>query len=374
MSSFADLIANDESADESYASESSDNVEDEDKLNATEAVVLSANPPGTAPGCLLISRDVWEVVRLSDSIIREDCHVQIEKLVEAIDALLANNTPLPDDMHTVHRLLLTANRFWRTSKAANEASEEQNGLWYRYHMFKSYESAISLLQSTLRPVAATWHSARRAAILQKHGAEVTKLMRDDPLTPACMLLMVYAHIWVALHLEDLQEFVLGEGSSSSLGLGFASAFVAAALFGGFCAFGFQALDHELSHCASLVPPWVGGDKYSSKVNTAFCHGLGVLGSACTAVPWFSYYFSGGALFVEPATTFFSFNVCHLLISHACLNSIFKGMLGTTSLLGLRRTLTARPSSGRGNGPQREFPTPLWEVVRIMSRKKIKSLL
>ena len=59
-------------------------------------------------------------------------------------------------------------------------------------------------------------------------------------------------------------------------------FVAAAGFGGFCAFGFQALDHELSHAKA----------------TPLSTSLGLAGSAFTLVPWFSYYFSGGCVFCE----------------------------------------------------------------------------
>ena len=52
---------------------------------------------------------------------------------------------------------------------------------------------------------------------------------------------------------------------------------AAGCYGAFCAFGFQALNHELMHSIDLPGA------------TA----LSLVGSGCTLVPWFSYYFSGG---------------------------------------------------------------------------------
>ena len=141
-------------------------------------------------------------------------------------------------------------------------------------MYLCYENAVKALQSMpLRPTAAEWHSARRSAMLKAHP-EVVKLVGDDPLTPLCMVAIVAAHVCVALSLESWgRAWGMGGGAA-----GFGLAFVAAAAFGGFCAFGFQALDHELSHTTS----WPRGALV-----------LGLVGSACTAVPWFSYYFSGG---------------------------------------------------------------------------------
>jgi hypothetical protein len=127
-------------------------------------------------------------------------------------------------------------------------------------MYKHYEQAIALLQTApLRPVAASWHNARRALILSAHGKEVTALMGDDVRTPVAMVAIVTCHLYVAINLQHLGGSTLW---------GWSCAFVAAALVGGFCAFGFQALDHELSH-------------FTTYPRAAAA--LGLVGSGCTTV-------------------------------------------------------------------------------------------
>jgi len=127
-------------------------------------------------------------------------------------------------------------------------------------MYKHYEQAIAMLQTApLRPVAASWHNARRSLILAAHGREVTALMGDDARTPLAMVVIVACHLYVA---TGLQHF----GGSTLWG--WWCAFAAAALFGGFCAFGFQALDHELSHFTTFPRA---------------AAALGLLGSGCTTV-------------------------------------------------------------------------------------------
>jgi hypothetical protein len=316
---FADLIVEEHEDNDDTIGEEIDSDRSGDENDENSVAVESINPPSTKPGCLVVSRDVWEIVRLSDAVIRFDVEVQIEKLMAAVDSLITNQVSLPDELYWVQRCLWSSSRCLHNAARASEAKEEQNRLWNRYHMFRNYEEAIELLQSSLRPVAATWHSARRSGMLKKYGREVTTLMRDDPLTPACLLVIIVGHLWVAFNLDTISENVFGV--DTSVGLRSLTTFAAAALFGGFCAFGFQALDHELSHCTSLIPTWVGGPRYSSRVNAAFGHSLGLLGSACTTVPWFSYYFSGGeysALFyVVDFYKVKNFHMRIILCSHLC---------------------------------------------------------
>lgn len=184
--------------------------------------------PHCVPGQLTVSRLVWEIVRVSDACIREDQETQVKKLLEAFECLDIMSTPgIPHDLRSVHSNLLASER---NRQLLKNSKDGQHQLWYRYHMHKGYENAIDLLQTSLRPGASTWHSARRRDILKAHP-EVALLLRDDPLTSLAMVAIIGAHLWAAR--------ALGAHEAS-----FGVVALAAAGFGGFCAFGFQALCHE----------------------------------------------------------------------------------------------------------------------------------
>jgi hypothetical protein len=258
-------------------SEGGDEGEEEEEYKDSDS---DDDPPATVPGSLLVSRIVWEVVRTCDINIRNDFKTQVKSLLEICHKLDIANQRVPQDMQTVHRLLWRTNQLsWKLSQAADNS---ENKLWTKYHMYKNYEEVVDLLQSSLRPVAATWHSARRCQMLKKHP-EIKFLLRDDPMTLVVMALIIYLHLSVALFLGRVDT--IGEDNDSFLGKisngGISHSliiFVAAYCFGGFMSFGFQSLDHELSHTVSTP---------------ILSNVLGLMGSGCTTVPWYSYYFSGG---------------------------------------------------------------------------------
>lgn len=114
-------------------------------------------------------------------------------------------------------------------------------------------------------VAHEWHSARRAGAIKRHGRALTSLfgdVRSDALSCLTMLLLIGAHAAVALLLPPSWALTV----------------LAAATVGAHSAFGFQALNHDLMHGTSVLAP----------VRAA----VALAGAACTAVPWWSYYFSG----------------------------------------------------------------------------------
>jgi len=265
-----------------------------DRLVApSQANTLRVQQPPAEPTPPEVARLVWEVVRTADGCIRRPVEEQVPLLLGKFDELNVAFKPVPQDLQTAHRLLHDAEKHRESIKTA---SQEQHKLWYRYHMYVAYEGAAQKLQSpALRPVAAAWHSARRRLILKAHP-EVMKLMGDDPATPLAMVLLVAAHLTVAVQLRAWAAAASAAVAPASTAVGgaaglaaarswggwaveWAVVWLAAAGFGAFAAFGFQALDHELSH-AKGNRPWL-------------AHALGALGSGCTAVPWFSYYFSGG---------------------------------------------------------------------------------
>mmetsp|Transcript_9495 Transcript_9495/g.11460 ORF Transcript_9495/g.11460 Transcript_9495/m.11460 type:complete len:324 (-) Transcript_9495:1338-2309(-) len=227
------------------------------------------DPPSTKPGSLLVSRIVWEVVRTCDINIRNDFSTQIRCLLELLTKLDSNPKRIPKDLQTVHRLIWESNQLsFKLAKA-----KEDYKIWTKYHMYKKYEEAIDLLQSSLRPVASTWHSARRCEMLKKHP-EIKFLLRDDPITLITMLIIILLHLYVALQLGSIQVVLVSNHYLNN----FIIVFITSYCFGSFMAFGFQALDHELSHT----------------INTPILSNLlGLFGSGCTLVPWYSYYFSGG---------------------------------------------------------------------------------
>mmetsp|Transcript_44574 Transcript_44574/g.121463 ORF Transcript_44574/g.121463 Transcript_44574/m.121463 type:complete len:554 (-) Transcript_44574:391-2052(-) len=216
---------------------------------------------------LRVSRVLWEVIYTSDGCLRKDVPEQLTELIGVmakleLESSQYSNPYIPVDLHAVHRSCLYAKRMWENCEQASDREK----LWTRFQMYKHFEDAIQLLHVDLRPSAASWHNMRRAAILQQHPA-TAKLLKDEPLTPIMMAVIMAVHAALALALKHIEG-----GWQAALAI-----WLSAALVGGFCAFGFQALDHELCHMNSTPGTTL----------------IGLLGGGFTTVPWFSYYFSGG---------------------------------------------------------------------------------
>lgn len=206
------------------------------------------------------------MLRSIDENHRQGVVAQIEAVLTKCGDLDVRNSDVASlELRQAVRSFIYAHRMVRRCRELQPGSTDF--VVARYDMLRHFHDAIDLLNME-RPSANRWHDQRRAAILRRAPA-VAKLLRDDVRTPLAMIAIVVLHVGVALGLQHV-----GGGP----GAGFLAAFGAAALVGGFCAFGFQALDHELMH--SITTPWT------------YC-ALGLAGSACTLVPWFSYYFSGG---------------------------------------------------------------------------------
>ena len=247
--------------DEEGGSSSSGSSGDEGGEFGARQVVVGEEIRCTGQGTMEVSRLVWEVIRVSDGCIRQKAASQVEQLLGTLGEL-ERSRGIPPELEDVRRLLVLSQNEGRKHATLED---KRSRLMARYWMLRYYEDAIDLLQTTLRPAASTWHDRRRADILRDHP-EVARLMRDEPVSIVMMVLMIATHLWIGLHVHRI------DGAA-----GWASAFVAAGCYGAFCAFGFQALNHELMHSIDLPGA------------TA----LSLVGSGCTLVPWFSYYFSGG---------------------------------------------------------------------------------
>ena len=129
--------------------------------------------------------------------------------------------------------------------------------------------AVTLEHEVRRPSVSEWHSRRRAAILRAHP-EVAKLHGETAWSPVACVGVCLVHAAVAIHL-------LAPGAG---GVDFRYALrvvLLAGTVGAQCAFGAQALNHELSHAKT----W------------AVAAPCALLASSLTTFPWFSYYFAGG---------------------------------------------------------------------------------
>eukprot|EP00930_Biecheleria_cincta_P040073 TRINITY_DN27490_c0_g1_i2.p1 TRINITY_DN27490_c0_g1~~TRINITY_DN27490_c0_g1_i2.p1 ORF type:complete len:489 (+),score=47.87 TRINITY_DN27490_c0_g1_i2:52-1518(+) len=213
-------------------------------------------------GSLLLSKKVWQIYRDIDATAKEKVLNQLQAI---IGVLQRHCSEMPQE--SIGFLARAGQKLsdcrMSCMISANMGKEEEQQKYLSEAMDHYLESKRILDRN--RPTAVAWHDLRRRWILEQHP-EVKTLMGDDVLTPIMMVLLIASHLYVALTLKALPPHWQ-----------LPIAFVAAALFGGFCAFGFQALDHELMHTTS----------------TPFATALGFAGSSCTAVPWFSYYFSGG---------------------------------------------------------------------------------
>ena len=129
--------------------------------------------------------------------------------------------------------------------------------------------AITLEAEVRRPSVHEWHSRRRAAILKAHP-EVAKLYGESTWSPVACAAVCLLHACVAVRCLEPR----GGGFDIAYA---ARVFFWAATVGAQCAFGAQALNHELSHSRTWCV-------------AAPC---ALLASALTTFPWFSYYFAGG---------------------------------------------------------------------------------
>jgi len=136
---------------------------------------------------------------------------------------------------------------------------------------KAVSDAVSLEAEVRRPAVATWHSRRRAAILQAHP-EVAKLYGETWASPGACLALCALQAFVALRCLAPRD---AEKPFDAYYLLRAAAW--ALTVGANAAFGAQALNHELSHAKTR---WL----------AAPC---ALVASAMTTFPWFSYYFAGG---------------------------------------------------------------------------------
>lgn len=114
--------------------------------------------------------------------------------------------------------------------------------------------------------AADWHRARRLAMLRRHPElrDMYSSVTDTAVTCVLMLVLVAASLCGA-------AFVGSRGS-------IAETLALASTLGAVCAYGFQALTHELGHMATCT-------KFPSSV--AFL--CAALGSSLTNFPWHYYY-------------------------------------------------------------------------------------
>jgi sphingolipid delta-4 desaturase len=234
----------------------------EESFVPTEAVAVANPARRTGQGTKEVSRDVWDIIRVSDGCIREPVALQIERILAALGEKELLNGVLPPELANLRRLLLLSKS---EGLKHTTLEDKRSRLMARYWMLRYYEDAIDQLQVALRPAASTWHDRRRADILRDHP-EVARLMHDEPLSIIIMIFIIVTHLWIAVKLHSI------DGAT-----GWIASFFAAACYGAFCAFGFQALNHELMHSIALP-------------GATF---LSLVGSGCTLVPWFSYYFSGG---------------------------------------------------------------------------------
>eukprot|EP00931_Biecheleriopsis_adriatica_P043319 TRINITY_DN24766_c0_g1_i5.p1 TRINITY_DN24766_c0_g1~~TRINITY_DN24766_c0_g1_i5.p1 ORF type:complete len:478 (-),score=58.26 TRINITY_DN24766_c0_g1_i5:128-1492(-) len=214
----------------------------------------------TDGGTMLLSKSLWEVCLMCDRTFRHnqfDSQLLLTLVNSARKSKEAENNRLE---HAFNSCLETVPPFKQASLEQDESEVRR----CRQNLINSFWTVRGTLNRE-RPSAASWHDRRRQALLERHP-DVKKLIGDDILTPIMTVVLVLAHLAVALSVQHVPAQYQ-----------FLSAFVAAAVFGGFCAFGFQALDHELSHTTATPGATV----------------LGLAGASCTAVPWFSYYFAGG---------------------------------------------------------------------------------
>ncbi|KAH8059013.1 fatty acid desaturase [Aureococcus anophagefferens] len=129
--------------------------------------------------------------------------------------------------------------------------------------------AVTLEHEVRRPSVSEWHSRRRAAILKAHP-EVAKLHGETAWSPVACVGVCLVHAAVAIHL-------LAPGAGGVDARYALRVFLLAGTVGAQCAFGAQALNHELSHAKT----W------------AVAGPCALLASSLTTFPWFSYYFAGG---------------------------------------------------------------------------------
>eukprot|EP00045_Choanoeca_perplexa_P010588 m.108078 g.108078 ORF g.108078 m.108078 type:complete len:490 (+) comp15329_c0_seq1:109-1578(+) len=143
-----------------------------------------------------------------------------------------------------------------------------------------------------KPTASQWHSSRRAAIIRRYP-EVLNLLTPEPLTPIVMAGLAVSHLGIAYALRSSPWWAVG---------------VASVTVGSLLAFDIQALNHELCHqrapsSAALGAAWhtlCNGSwaAASTFLDLLLCNKymstvVALAGSACTSVPWFSYYHQGG---------------------------------------------------------------------------------
>lgn len=216
----------------------------------------------TKSGSLLLSKKVWQVYRDLDANVKGDVLQQLQQIHGVWEQYSTNLSQEGIDFLVRAGEKLGACRMSCILSAKMDKEEDRTKCLD--DALVQYLEGRRILDRS-RPTAVAWHDLRRRRILEQHP-EVKSLIGDDVFTPIMMILLIGSHLYVALALKALPPQWQLPG-----------AFVAAALFGGVCAFGFQALDHELMHTTA----------------TPLATVLGLAGSSCTAVPWFSYYFSGG---------------------------------------------------------------------------------
>ncbi|GMH55195.1 hypothetical protein TL16_g01843, partial [Triparma laevis f. inornata] len=139
----------------------------------------------------------------------------------------------------------------------------------RILLSKNYSIALMDAKFTLsyvQPNAAKWHGKRRKEIMGKYKEEVLGLHRESDwgVTVAVVLGISFGQIFIAKSISPNNGFLLNLLLSSTIG--------------SFFCFGFQSLNHILMH--STMP-------YHLKMP------LALLASACSPMPWFSYYIAGG---------------------------------------------------------------------------------
>lgn len=132
-------------------------------------------------------------------------------------------------------------------------------------------TAVSLEAEVRRPSVSAWHAKRRKAILEAHP-EVAALYGDSWASPLACAGLAAAQFCVAVYLLAPPSPEAPFDGRYAL-----RALFWALLVGANCAFGSQALCHELSHSR----------------NTLVAAPCALLASSLTTFPWFAYYFAGG---------------------------------------------------------------------------------
>jgi len=215
-------------------------------------------PPVKTAGAMALPKRFWTLYADIDATPKNNVTALLRSYVSALDHSRAAQNMVLDN--ALGKGLALVHQLASASKSQNDTERRES----REKMFYAFKDMEHVLENE-RPSAVSWHDSRRRRILKQHP-EVAELLGDDILTPIMMVILVLGHLCLALSLQLLPS-----------GYTFLVTFAASAFCGGFCAFGFQALNHELSHTTGTPFAWT----------------LSLAGSSCTAVPWFSYYFSGG---------------------------------------------------------------------------------